>query len=163
MRIIISYVEGGDYVDDRLFKTAMGKFATGVTVVTTEWENENHGMTANAFMSVSLDPKLVLISVANNARIKPMIEDTKAFAISILADDHADVSMHFARQKEKEDISFVNFGGVPTIDGAIATIVCDLHDTSLQGDHTLFIGKVRDVAVNDRKPLVYYQGSYKHI
>lgn len=150
-------------MDDRLFKTAMSKFSTGVTVITAEWENENHGMTANAFMSVSLDPKLIVISVANNARMKSIIEKTKTFAVSILAEDQADVSMHFARQKEKEDVRFIEFAGVPTVEGAIATIACDLHDASEQGDHTLFIGKVRDVAVTDRDPLVYYQGKYEQI
>ncbi|WP_078392444.1 flavin reductase family protein [Shouchella patagoniensis] len=150
-------------MDDRLFKTAMSKFSTGVTVITAEWENENHGMTANAFMSVSLDPKLIVISVANNARMKPILEKTKTFAVSVLAEDQADVSMHFARQKEKENVRLIEFAGVPTVEGAIATIACDLHDTSEQGDHTLFIGKVRDVAVTDRDPLVYYQGKYEQI
>lgn len=150
-------------MDDRLFKTAMSKFTTGVTVVTTELESEVHGMTANAFLSVSLDPKLILVSVDNKARMKPVIEQAGSFAVSILAEGHEDISMHFARQKEKEDLALTNFAGLPTIDGAIATIACDLHDTSVQGDHTLFIGKVKDVAVTDREPLVYYQGGYKKI
>ncbi|GAF21839.1 nitrilotriacetate monooxygenase component B [Bacillus sp. JCM 19047] len=154
---------GGESMDDRLFKTAMSKFTTGVTVVTTEWDNEVYGMTANAFMSVSLDPKLILVSIDNKARMKAVVEQSGSFAISILAEGHEDISMHFARQKEKEDLALTTFAGMPTVDGAIATIVCDLHDTSLQGDHTLFIGKVKDVAVTDQSPLVYYQGSYKKI
>lgn len=69
-------------MDERLFRNTMGKFATGVTVITTKYENETVGMTANAFVSVSLDPKLVLISVANKARTLGYIQNAKEFAVS---------------------------------------------------------------------------------
>lgn len=150
-------------MDDRLFKAAMGKFATGVTVVLTKWENDNHGMTANAFMSVSLEPKLIVVSIANKARMKPIIEQSGNYSVNILATGHEELSMHFAGQKELAHVDFSEFAGIPAIKGAIATIACDVHDTVVQGDHTLFFGKVRDVLVTDREPLVYYEGKYKKI
>ena len=79
-------------MDDRLFRDAMGKFATGVTVILTETEGEPHGMTANAFMSVSLTPKLVVISIKENARMLAKIQDSKKFSVNILAENQEDIS-----------------------------------------------------------------------
>lgn len=86
-------------MDDRTFRNAMGRFATGVTIVTTQVGDDTHGMTANAFMSVSLDPKLVTISIDHNARMYERIKASGQFAVSILTDEQKEVSMHFAGQK----------------------------------------------------------------
>src|SRR3954452_3678311 len=94
-------------MDDRQFRTAMGKFATGITVIATEVEGEIHGMTANAFMSVSLDPKLVVISIKENARMLGEIQKSKTFSVNILAENQEEVSKIFAGQiKERHDVSF---------------------------------------------------------
>ena len=85
-------------MDDRLFRNAMGKFATGVTVITTELQGENYGMTANAFMSVSMDPKLVVISIGHKARLLDRIKESQKFAVNILADHQQDFSKLFAGQ-----------------------------------------------------------------
>src|SRR5699024_12434263 len=85
-------------MDDREFRNAMGKFATGVTVITTEVDGEPHGMTANAFMSVSLHPKLIMISIDNRANMLDKIKEANKFAVNILADHQKDLSMHFAGQ-----------------------------------------------------------------
>ncbi|MFX3675148.1 MAG: flavin reductase family protein [Paenisporosarcina sp.] len=152
-------------MDDRFFRTAMGKFATGVTVVTTELNGEVQGMTANAFMSVSLDPKLILISVANKAKMNESIRNSGIFAVSLLANDQEEMSMYFAGQiKEKRDIAFRSFNGMPVIDGALANITCDVHNTHIEGDHTLYIGKVRDISLSEEgKPLTYFSGRYYEI
>ncbi|WP_059106142.1 flavin reductase family protein [Shouchella shacheensis] len=151
-------------MDDRLFRTAMSKFATGVTVISTEVDGAYHGMTANAFMSVSLNPQLILVSIANKAKFKPMVDQTGTFAVSLLAKGQEDISMHFAGQiKKEEGFTFASFDGMPVIDGAIATIACDVHNTSVQGDHTLYIGRVRDIAVADGDPLAYFSGKYYDI
>ena len=76
-------------MDDRFFRNAMGKFATGITVVSTEVDGEAHGMTANAFVSVSLTPKLVLVSIDKRARMLPLIQQSKKFAVSFLSADQA--------------------------------------------------------------------------
>ncbi|WP_018924330.1 flavin reductase family protein [Salsuginibacillus kocurii] len=149
-------------MDDRLFKTAMGKFATGVTVVTTEVEGEVHGMTANAFMSVSLDPKLILISVANHARMKKQIETAGTFAVNLLSQEQKDLSMVFAGQvKEGRDVEFKRFEGQPILDHSLASIVCQVHNTHVEGDHTLFIGEVINLEVQDGEPLNYFEGKYR--
>ena len=89
-------------MDDRIFRSAMGKFATGVTVITTEIDEQVHGMTANAFMSVSLDPKLVVISIGEKAQMLDKIKHSKKFAVNILAANQQELSMIFAGQiKEK--------------------------------------------------------------
>lgn len=152
-------------MDDQTFRMAMGKFATGVTVVTTELNGEVQGMTANAFMSVSLEPKLILISVANKAKMNESIRNSGVFAVSLLANDQEEMSMYFAGQiKEKRDITFKSFNGMPVIDGALANITCDVHNSHVEGDHTLYIGKVRDISISDEgKPLTYFSGRYYEI
>jgi flavin reductase (DIM6/NTAB) family NADH-FMN oxidoreductase RutF len=89
-------------MDDRMFRNAMGKFATGVTVITTEVEDQVHGMTANAFMSVSLNPKLVLISIGEKAKMRDRIRQSKTYAVSFLAENQKEVSMQFAGQIKEE-------------------------------------------------------------
>lgn len=153
-------------MDDRIFRTAMGKFATGVTIVTTELDGEVQGMTANAFMSVSLDPKLIVISVANKAKMNDSIKSAGFFAVSLLTNNQEEMSMYFAGQiKEKREILFKSFDGMPVIDGALATITCDVHNAHVEGDHTLYIGKVRDIALHEgeEKPLTYFSGRYYEI
>ncbi len=153
-------------MDDRIFRTAMGKFATGVTIVTTDPDGEVQGMTANAFMSVSLDPKLIVISVANKAKMNDSIKHAGRFAVSLLANNQEEMSMYFAGQiKEKRDIAFKSFDGMPVIEGALANITCDVHNIHVEGDHTLYIGKVRDIALKEgeEKPLTYFSGRYYDI
>ena len=105
---LISQSKGECKMDDLLFRKAMGKFATGVTVLTTIHEGDIHGMTANAFMSVSLDPKLVVISVGNHARFLDKVTQSKRFAVNILAEDQQQVSQHFAGKPQGE-CRFCNF------------------------------------------------------
>ncbi|BAK18116.1 conserved protein/domain typically associated with flavoprotein oxygenase, DIM6/NTAB family [Solibacillus silvestris StLB046] len=153
-------------MDDRLFRNAMGKFATGVTVITTEHDKQEHGMTANAFMSVSLEPKLVVISIGEKARCLPKIKESGIFGVNILAEDQQDHSMVFAGQKKDEvvEVTFERLAGVPVLQGAIAQISCDVVSEYVEGDHTLFIGKVRDIKLDDSKePLLFYAGKYRSL
>lgn len=99
-------------MDDRLFRNAMGKFATGVTVISTEHNGDIHGMTANAFMSISLNPKLVLISIGEKAKMLEKIQQSKKYAVNILSHDQQVLSMNFAGQLEKPvDVQFEQLGG----------------------------------------------------
>jgi len=148
-------------MDDRLFRTTMSKFATGVTVITTEIDGEFRGMTANAFMSVSLDPKLILISIGNQAKMKGYIDQAGMFAVNVLSHEQENVSKQFAGQiKDDRAATFSTFAGLPVINDALASVACDVYDTTVQGDHTLYIGKVRDVVVTDSDPLTFYSGKY---
>lgn len=150
-------------MDDRLFRNAMGKFATGVTVITTEHEGQVHGMTANAFMSVSLDPKLVVISIGEKARCLSKIQESKIFAVNILAADQQEHSMIFAGQKkDAEPVDFERLADLPVLPGALAQISCDVVSQYVEGDHTLFIGKVRDIKLDEsQEPLLFYAGKYR--
>jgi flavin reductase (DIM6/NTAB) family NADH-FMN oxidoreductase RutF len=149
-------------MDDRLFRTAMGKFSTGVTVIATDVEGDVHGMTANAFMSVSLSPKLVVISIGEKAKILEKIKQSQTFSVNILAADQQELSMIFAGQiKEPREVIFDRLDGKPVLAGAVAQIACEVSAEHVEGDHTLFIGKVTDIKLEDAEPLLFYSGRYR--
>lgn len=151
-------------MDDRQFRTAMGRFATGVTVIATEVEGDVHGMTANAFMSVSLDPKLVVISIGEKAKILIKIKESKTFTVNILAADQQELSMVFAGQlKQHMEVEFGRLDGKPVLPGAVAQIACEVSAEHIEGDHTLFIGKVTDIHLEDKEPLIFYSGKYRSL
>ncbi len=149
-------------MDDRQFRSAMGKFATGVTVIATDVAGDVHGMTANAFMSVSLTPKLVVISIGENARILEKIKQSNTFSVNILAADQQELSMIFAGQlKEHREVVFDRLDGKPVLSGAVAQIACEVSAEHVEGDHTLFIGRVTDIHLEDVEPLIFYSGRYR--
>lgn len=151
-------------MDDRTFRNAMGKFATGVTVITTELNGEVHGMTANAFMSVSLNPRLVLISVGEKAKMLNKINEAGKFAVNILGDDQKDVSMQFAGQlKELIEVEFEQLGDLPVVKNSLANIACRIHSQQVAGDHTIFIGEVTDIVLREGEPLTFFEGKYGQI
>ncbi|MBV7507814.1 flavin reductase family protein [Bacillus sp. sid0103] len=151
-------------MDDRQFRQAMGKFTTGVTVIATDLEGDVHWMTANAFMSVSLDPKLVVISIGEKAKILNKIKESKIFSVNILAADQQELSMIFAGQvKEHREVMFERLDGKPVIPGAVAQISCEVSAEHVEGDHTLFIGKVTDIHLENVEPLIFYSGRYRSL
>ncbi|MCM3767784.1 flavin reductase family protein [Neobacillus niacini] len=151
-------------MDDSQFRTAMGKFATGVTVIATDVDGEVHGMTANAFMSVSLSPKLVVISIGEKARILEKIKQSNSFSVNILAAHQKELSMIFAGQiKEHREVAFERLDGKPVLPGALAQIACEVSAEYIEGDHTLFIGRVTDIHLEDGDPLIFYSGRYRKL
>ena len=151
-------------MEDRLFRDAMGKFATGVTVVTTKLEEGPHGMTANAFMSVSLDPKLVVVSIGHKARFLSKVRESQKFAVNILTAEQKEMSMVFAGQlKDEVEINFEELAGLPVLPGALAQVSCEVVSEYVEGDHTLFIGKVLDIKLNDGEPLIFFAGKYREL
>ncbi|MFC4617469.1 flavin reductase family protein [Camelliibacillus cellulosilyticus] len=151
-------------MDERTFRDAMGKFATGVTVITTLARDKVHGMTANAMMSVSLNPKLILVSIDEKAHMLEKINQSGRFAISILSEQQKDISMHFAGQfKRDEVVDFDWFHGLPVIKDCLANIVCRVYQSHPAGDHTLFLGEVEDILIRDGTPLTFYEGKYRKI
>lgn len=150
-------------MDDRLFRDAMGKFATGVTVILTETDGKQHGMTANAFMSVSLTPKLVVISIKENARMLAKIQESKKFSVNILAEQQEDISKIFAGQIKDQEVMFERLANVPVIPEALAQVSCEVSAEYVEGDHTLFIGKVNDITVTDGNPLLFFAGKYRSL
>lgn len=151
-------------MDDQIFRKAMGKFATGVTVITTSVNGEAYGMTANAFMSVSLNPKLILVSIGEKARILSKVQETGKFAVSILTEEQQDMSMYFAGQiKDQREIDFEWINDMPVLRSSVATIICDVHDAHVAGDHTLFIGEVNYITTSDADPLLFFGGKYRSL
>lgn len=151
-------------MEDRMFRNAMGKFATGVTVITTELNGEVHGMTANAFMSVSLNPKLVVISIGEKAKMLQKIQESGKFAVNILGNDQKEVSMQFAGQlKEMFDVEFERLGDLPVVKNSLVNIACNIHSQQIAGDHTLFIGEVTDLILREGEPLTFFEGKYGQI
>ena len=149
-------------MDDRHFRNAMGKFATGVTVVAVEVEGSIHGMTANAFMSVSLSPKLVVVSISERAQMLEKMNQSGKFSVNILSSSQQDLSMIFAgQQKNQHEVKFERLGEVPVLPGAVAQIACEVSAAHIEGDHTLFIGRVTDIHIEDLEPLIYFSGKYR--
>jgi flavin reductase (DIM6/NTAB) family NADH-FMN oxidoreductase RutF len=152
------------------FRRAMGCFATGVTVVTVDYEGTVQGMTANAFCSVSLDPLLVLVCVDHKARTHAHIHLKKRFGVNILAADQREISDYFALvessrgQAEKVGAQFDRTPhGTPVLHGALAYLECRLHSAQDAGDHTIFIAEVEDVVVREGQALLYFQGQYRTV
>jgi len=146
----------------------MGCRASAVSIVTSNSGDRIHGMTVSDFTSVSLDPPLVLVSAAKDARTLEVINDGKCYAINILAADQQDLSNLFA-SKEREDTRFdgleyeTGVTGAPLISGALANIDCRLVAAHEAGDHILCIGQVEDIRVTDAAPLVYFRGGYREL
>lgn len=154
-----------DEVIDRFaLRNALGCFASGVTIVTTaDRDDDAHGMTANAFTSVSLDPPLVLVSIANGAKMNERIRRRRRYGVSILAKAQEPLSYHFAgvRLKGPVDVTFVWRAGMPLIDGALVHLVCTVTDSHLAGDHTLHVGHVDHLWRTHGEPLVFFTGSFR--
>ena len=153
------------------FRRAMGSFATGVTVITVDCEGEVHGMTANAFTSVSLDPLLVLVCVDHRARTHTHLHVRKRFGVNVLAENQRAVSEYYALASPTHEHAEREAGarfdrtqhGTPVLHGALAYLECRLHTAQDAGDHTIFIAEVEDVVVREGNPLLYFRGEYRKI
>ena len=149
------------------FRRTLGMFATGVTVLTTLSREQVHGMTANAFMSVSLSPPLVLISLDRRARLCAMLHEGTHFGVSVLADGQAGLSDHFARRVQREgDVLVPQFAIVretPLVEGALAHLVARVVRSYWGGDHSLFLGHVEYARYGEGRPLLFHGGRYESI
>lgn len=147
------------------FRSTMGRFATGVTVITYQNGGHNYGMTANAFMSVSLDPPLILISARKQGKFIQAIKEGDFYGISFLGHDQEWVSRHFGgKPHELEQPEFMNFQGIPVISGSLASLVVQAQDIHEAGDHILYISEVKHLNyIEQAKPLLFYAGRYHHL
>jgi flavin reductase len=154
-------------VDSRAFRVAMGRFATGVTVVTTDGPHGPHGMTANAVTSVSLDPPLILVCVGRSARLASYLTHGERFAINVLGEEHSALARYFARDwpssRPAPDHRFTTIAEATALAGSIATVVCDVTERHSGGDHLIVLGRVRHTCCDhgDRRPLLFFSGSYR--
>lgn len=149
------------------FRSALSRFASGVTVVTTkDAKGGLYGITVSAFCSVSLDPPLVLICIEKVTGSHHAFRESGRFTVNILSAEDSAISEHFASLVEDKFAS-VDFGidehGVPLLPNSLATLQCRLFKALDGGDHSIFLGEVEHVIVRDSKPLVYFRGSYTSI
>jgi flavin reductase len=153
------------------FRALMGRFATGVTVMTVRVGDVPHGMTANAVSSVSLAPPLVLVCVERTTIMAERIEEADAFALNILAADQTALSDRFADGDRPEgDAQFAGLEvrdaptGSPLLDGAPAWLDCRVWAVYDGGDHLIVVGEVVAVdEVTEAPPLLFYRGGYREL
>lgn len=150
--------------DPRTFRSALGQFATGVTVVTTMTPDGPVGLTVNSFASVSLDPPLVLWSLRTQSYHHAVFAGCEHFGVNVLAEDQEQLSRHFATPLIDKFAGVAwrrGVGGVPVLDGAAATFECGRQANHSGGDHTIFLGRVEHFAHRDHVlPLVFCRGNY---
>ena len=149
----------------RLFRDVLGRFASGVTVVTTMSGGDPVGMTCQSFSSVSLDPPLVLFVPAKTSRAWPLMQRAGKFCVNFLAGDQAELSNTMASRGTDKfaGISWqpTETTGSPVLEGVLGYVDCSIHSVHEAGDHYVVIGRVLDlVATAAEKPLLFYQGTY---
>jgi flavin reductase (DIM6/NTAB) family NADH-FMN oxidoreductase RutF len=156
------------------FKAALGRFCSGVTVITLGGE-EDHGMTASAFCSLSLDPPLVLVCVKKGNHTHQLLQTASGFGVNLLGADQKDLSNRFAGwgfpedqdKWEDLDITRAEVSGAPLIQGAMGWLDCSVYGTRDGGDHTIFIGQVENAAAFGEReslaPLLYFAGAYRAV
>jgi flavin reductase (DIM6/NTAB) family NADH-FMN oxidoreductase RutF len=146
------------------FRAVMGRFPTGVTVVTAMSGDGPVGMTANALTSLSLDPLLLIVCFDNGSRTLPVVQDAGRFGVNVLAAGQEELARRFAgKLPEAEKFAGVEYfldDGVPVVEGVHAWLGCDLEQLVPGGDHTIGIGAVRAAETGVGEPLAWYAGRY---
>ena len=155
--------------DSRAFRNALGSFATGITVVTTiAPDGEPIGVTVNSFSSVSLEPPLVQFCLGRAAMSFEAFTTAKSFAVNVLAEGQADLSVRFSKRDLQERWEGVGVerwdSGVPILSGCLANLECDREHVYEGGDHVLILGRVRRLtSTAEGKPLLYFRGAYANL
>lgn len=151
-------------------RRVMGRFATGVTIITTRLDNELHGMTANSVTSVSLDPPLVLVCVDKSAETHDMLMKAGVFAVNILGQGQAEIARRFATKELHSQHGLTDVPhtfavtGSPVIEGCLAYLDCRTVAEHQGGDHTIFVGEIMEAReVKNDEPLLFYRGEYRRL
>ncbi|GAA3950855.1 flavin reductase family protein [Actinoplanes auranticolor] len=149
-------------------RSVLGRFTTGVTVITAAGPEEPIGMTANAFSSVSLDPPLVLVCLNAQSRSGSDIRDAGHFAVNILAEAQQPLAKVFARwdpHRFRDIDTFTSYTGAPILAGALGYLDCTLHEQLTGGTHSVLIGRVvaAGIAESHASPLVFFDGGYRRL
>jgi flavin reductase len=149
----------------RLFRQVMGRFATGVTVVSTSVGNETFGMTANAFMAGSLEPMLCIASINHTAQMHSRLRLAGHYGISFLTQEQQHFAQHFAgRRLGGLTPDFEILGRTPILKRSLAAVTADVAETIECGDHTVFVGRVNDLLLRDAgRPLLFFGGRYARL
>lgn len=154
-------------IDHDLFRAVLGRFATGITVVTAaDADDTPHGMTVSAFASLSLEPPLVLACIANDATMAPLLTKCPTFAVNVLNEHQEALSRRFSGPLDNR---FLGVGyragelGNPILDDVLAWLECRIISRHESGDHTILVGQVEQAGVRDGRPLLYYRGGYAQL
>ena len=148
------------------FKAALGRWASGITVVTAQGPDGPVGLTASAFSSLSLHPPLVLVCIGKASYHHEHFVQAPGFGVHILDATQEEVSNTFAFKREDRFAGLeVQEGplGVPLLPGGLARLACELHDVVEGGDHSIVIGRVLQADVGDGAPLAWWQGGYRRL
>ncbi|MFA9444322.1 flavin reductase family protein [Egicoccus sp. AB-alg6-2] len=156
--------------DDAAFRAALGRFATGVAVMTAVTDGVAHGMTANAVSSVSLTPQLVLVCVERTAVMAERVRTAGSFALSFLAADQVALSAWFADPTRPDEAQFAEVAcrteasGAPVLEGTVAWVDCRVEAIHTAGDHDIVVGEVLALGTGPADdPLLYYASDYRRL
>lgn len=152
--------------DESEFKRAMSHFASGITVVTTEAGGEKFGMTVASFASLSLRPALVLVCIEKTPRTHDAIVSAGKFAVNVLATTQCDVSTSFATKTGDRFEGIASHAGklgLPLLDGALVSVECTLYAQLPGGDHSIFVGEVKEAEFSEGSPLIYFRSGYHEL
>jgi len=154
-------------IDPATFRSVLGRFATGVTIVTArDAHGRDHGMTVSAFASVSLEPPLVLCCIERRTEMHEVLTTATQFAVNFLSSSQESLSRRFAEQLD-DRFDGVGYGrgitGTVLLEGILAYLECDLAARYDGGDHTIVVGEVIAAAAHDERPLLYYRGGYAQL
>ena len=146
-------------------RRTLGMFTTGVTVITTLKGEQVHGMTANAFMSVSLDPPLVLVSIDRRTRMCGLLYEGSRYGVSVLCESQSALSDRFAGRAANgtPEPSFELVRDTPLVEGALAHFVARVERSYWGGDHSLFLGRVQYARQHPGTPLLFHGGRYERL
>ena len=155
-------------IEPRAFRDAVGRFATGVTVISVGDDHEVHGMTANAFTALSLAPPLVLVCIAKPARLVEYLERRGSFTVNLLRADQTALSRFFAGawdDPQRPPFRFVPSAQGPRLEGALGAIGCRVERQLDGGDHWIVIGRVESLhqGLEPLHPLLFYRGTYHEL
>jgi flavin reductase (DIM6/NTAB) family NADH-FMN oxidoreductase RutF len=155
-------------LDPDSFRSVLGRFASGVTVVTTrDAEHADIGMTVSAFSSVSLEPPLVQVCIGHDASAFEALAVADYFAVNILSSEQEPLSRRFAAVESAHRFDGLATArgatGLVLLEDALAHLECRVVARHVAGDHTLFIGEVLDASARDARPLLYYRGGYAQL
>ena len=149
------------------FRSALGQFATGVTVITTlDDDGQPHSMTANAFSSICLDPPTVMVCVAHGTHTNGYLEKTNRFGVNILKQDQLELGVYFAKKPADRtgDVSY-NYSAAadntPILDDSMVFFGCEVKGSHVYGDHTIYVGEVTEMRRNDSSaPLMFFNSRW---
>jgi flavin reductase (DIM6/NTAB) family NADH-FMN oxidoreductase RutF len=148
-----------------LFRQVMGRFATGVTVVTTRVGDETFGMTANAFMAGSLEPMLSVVSINRTAQMHGRLRQAGHYGVSFLTEVQQHFAAHFAGKRlHGLTPDFEVCAGTPILKRSLAAVTAEIVEAVECGDHTLFVGRIKDLIVREgARPLLFFGGRYGRV